>query len=251
MVSIYYNRTQDERLSILDLLKQRLPTNKHTEVFLDISFAGLNPLYMKAICDALHSHNITRLNLSYACIDDAAANMLSHALKASKVRDVVLRGNVIRDHGAIALADAIHHKPTLTIDVTKNKIGPQGGAALAKAIAETNARKIDLSENELSDKGAEAVAKVLKAHPGNINQLVLKFNDIGDIGDKALADNVPSHIAISFRTKKVTVMEKYPVASIIACIFCPILFFFLYFWPAYIDIDGCKTEQKRRQTSTL
>lgn len=245
----YFKDTKNPQ-TVMEFLDKQLPKDNSTRInYLILSHSEITSKNLPNILNKLKNYNIRNLDLSYNDLGDNDADLIATALKASNIQKAILRGNDIGDKGAIAIAKAIESRKksgtNLELDLTKNRIGPAGGVALLQAIIDTDAKEFDLSENRLGDNGAEAIARVLENNHGQVTQLVLTYNDIGDKGDKELAECVPKNIAIKYRVKQVPFTEKHPILSFLL-FFLILPIFFLPFMKADVPVDGCKHEEKRK-----
>ena len=158
----------------------------------------------------------TALNLSGKFIDAKQVKAIARILPYTSLRSLDVSGNNIGDEGAEALAanktlsslnvssnfifargaKALAANKTLSsLNVSQNCIGPGGAKALA---ANTNLNSLDVSCNVIGDEGAMALTANKTLSVLNIGN----NNDIGDLGEKALAETDPIRRANYGKTVK-------------------------------------------------
>lgn len=128
------------------------------------------------------------LFLSENKIGDVGAGVIASVVSRNpKIDYVSVPVNHISDEGARSLADVLHTNTSLEyLDLTDNRIGPVGAKYIAEALAENTAMvHFHMSENPIEDRGARAFARALQ---GNTSMDVLHLNEIriGDSGGAAI-----------------------------------------------------------------
>lgn len=195
-------------------------------VAIRLSSQQITPANMRTIAGYIRGHRVETIDLGSTHLNDESTVILTQAVKASgTVRFVYLANNNVGNVGAKAIAECIATGRNVTWHVTRNKIGAEGGEALAKAWAlNRNNYSISLGHNELGDDGAKRVAVALRQNKGNITNLHLTHNGIGPNGDKALAENVPLTIDVTYQTEEVTASEYFNRHRCLYVFMCIIFF---------------------------
>ena len=145
--------------------------------------------------------------------NDGAKDLAKALTSNYTLRELDLSDNAIGDEGAEALARALTSNTTLEmLDLSCNIIGDEGIEALARALNLNRTLMIlTFHGNEIGDEGAKAFATVLDSDASPVHQelhhqeesspqtcsgntklqeLILSWNKIGDVGAKSLAQSL-------------------------------------------------------------
>jgi hypothetical protein len=234
------------------------------ELRVDFESQPLGRRELDTLFTCLQGRRVTQLNLSHCDIDDESARLIATAVMAREVGSyhlmhVDLSYNQIADEGAEAIGYAIKARPKVTFALNHNLIGPTGAEAIVRAVAQVRTEhSVNLRGNRLGDEGAYRIAEVLNETPGIIDHLALQENQIKIDGDRALAERVPPHIAICYRTERISLKDWVLRHSFVAtaCVillfpFLVLLFPFLPFIMKHIrvddDVDGTITHRGPRR----
>ncbi len=177
---------------------------------LHLSNREMNSKQLNSLVQWMEGRDVEVLDLAGTKLDDAGVQILSSAIKTQRnLRTLYLSGNQIGDAGAKILAEALSHSSVRYCTFHHNRIGPSGAEALTKAVASSRQMsRLDFNSNRLGDEGAFRVSKALRNNQGRIVTLRMQNNQITLQGDRAIAENLPRSIDVTYRSEKITI-EQY------------------------------------------
>jgi len=152
---------------------------------LDLSYTNMSGSDLKAVFDL---PQLTRLSLNGVNIGAKEVKAIS---ELSNLRYLSLADNNIDADSVAALGlDNLYRLNELNI--SNNPIGDKGIMAFMKHSEFPLYYLFDLIADEcnISNDGALALAKQIKAHPGTLSSLSLRYNHIGESGIKELQQNI-------------------------------------------------------------
>ncbi|XP_076272930.1 ran GTPase-activating protein 1-like isoform X2 [Rhynchophorus ferrugineus] len=126
-------------------------------------------------------------------LENDGAKALANVFKMIRtLEEIAMPQNGIYHVGISALSKAFTHNPNLQIlNLNDNTIGVKGAAAIAKALPVLqNLREINFGDCLLKTQGASALAQALKPKHGNLEQLILGYNEIKKQGGFDVADAI-------------------------------------------------------------
>lgn len=250
--TIYYSRTiykdnQTIHQDLNDFLDRNLHANKNKRITLDLSFANLSIQELETVFVKIRNHSVVGLSLKGNHLDKCQLVAVFKKVFStdSSIRNLDLQYCNIDDQDAIALTALMNRYRALDLDLTHNNIGPAGAVSYLREAVDNGFAKIDLSHNKIGDDGARLIAEALAEKSRRVNRLVLKHNDIGVMGDIALATKLPQNISVLYRVKMIPFSQTHPVWTVfLLIIFFPI-FFFLSCMKAEREIEGCEYSKEK------
>ncbi len=214
MITIRFDSTAERAFDLPHYITSKLSDIKNNEeITLDFSSTPSTKLkrHLPQILEKIKEYNVVKLDFTSRELGDIEATHVAKALTSQRsIKIIDFTQNNIRDSGAKALANALSENPELEIDLSHNKISAAGAVAYVKAAISSGKTEINLSYNKLSNGGAKAVSEELRQNSNKVEKLILKGNEIGSMGDKYLANNVPSHVRIFYRTEPVAYSKTCP-----------------------------------------
>ena len=171
---------------------------------LSLISCGITDEKTKVLSGGIKCSNIEILELSFNDIGDEGALALAHSIESClSLHTLNLSCNCVGDDGAMAIVKAIvsKHDKNFSLHLWNNNITKYGANALLQIMANININSLDIDSRNIGSSGAAAVSLSLTKYKnerqaltdalncfGDLLELNLSCNSIGDDGAKALAD---------------------------------------------------------------